>query len=506
MKVVIIGGGTAGWLAASFLESTNQHFTKLKKPKKFEVTLVESPNVPIIGAGEGSTGLLADLVNKRFTNIGINERDFLYETESTLKLGIHFKDWKHPNHSYLSPLQPTSTVLANIDLYLLAFKAFGNTHDSSFLGHLMSKGYSTYKTNKKQGVDLHSYHFDAHKVGEYFKKMCTSAGTKYKLGEVKSLNKNSETGKLESINLLDGSLMEADFWIDCSGFSKVLVKDMECGWVSYENSLPVNSALPYIHQYKQDEDVWPETLAWAQNSGWMWQIPTQTRYGCGYVYCDKFVNQDQALQELEKTTGRKIDPIRNIKFDVGRLNKFWVNNVVGVGLSSGFLEPLQATAIHTIILQMDLLMNFLGSDAESYKSASIFYNDYIAKIYDDNRDLLQLHYLTGREDTPFWKFCKYELEKTPKVQYVRDISKFKSPSFLEFSLEHGGASWAVWCWTIMGLDIVDKDVALKTLNDNSSERDAKNVFENLPRQHEIQSISLMKHKDFLKALKNKSIQ
>jgi tryptophan halogenase len=330
-------------------------------------------------------------------------------------------------------------------------------------------------------------------------------GTKYKSGDVKSLNKNSENGKLESINLADGSTIDADFWIDCSGFSKALIKEMDGGWVSYENSLPVNAALPYLHQYKSDEDVWAETLAWAQNSGWMWQIPTQTRYGCGYVYCDKFVNEDQALAELEKTTGRKIDPIRNIKFDVGRLNKFWVNNVVAVGLSSGFLEPLQATSIHTTILQMELLMNVLGEEYESYKPASIFYNDYIAKIYDDNRDLLQLHYLTDREDTPFWKFCKYELEKTQKVQYVRDISKFKSPSFLEFSLEHGGASWAVWCWTIMGLDIVDKNIAWKTLQNNSSENDAKSVFENLPRQHSIQSISLMKNKDFLRALRNKNL-
>lgn len=505
MKVVIVGGGTAGWLAASFLESANYHFTKIKQPKKFEVTVLESPNVPIIGAGEGSTGLLADLVNKRLTSIGINERDFLYETESTLKLGIHFKDWKYPNHSYLSPLQPTGTVLANIDLYLLAFKAFGKAHDSSLMGYLMDRGYSTYKTNKKQGLHLHSYHFDAHKVGEYFKKICLNKGTKYKSGDVKSLNKNSLTGFLESVNLSDGTQLEADFWIDCSGFSRVLVNDMGAGWKSFADYLPVNAALPYLHQYKPDEDIYGETLAWAQNNGWMWQIPTQKRYGCGYVYCDKFVTPDKALEELEKTTGRKIEPIRNIKFESGRLNKFWIKNVVSAGLASGFHEPLQATSIHTTILQLELLVNFLNEDVNEYEITSKFYNDYIAKIYDDNTDLLQIHYLTDRTDTEFWKFCKNDLKKTDKVQYVKEMSKFRSPTFMEFSLEHGGASWAVWCWTIFGLDIVNKETALRTIKNNASESDARQVFDNLPRQHEIQAISLMKNKDFIRALKNKSI-
>ena len=148
--------------------------------------------------------------------------------------------------------------------------------------------------------------------------------------------------------LKDGAKLEADFWIDCSGFGRVLTKEMGGGWHSYSDYLPVNSALPYLHSFENNEVPKFETLAWAMPNGWQWQIPTQTRYGCGYVYSDMFVNKEQAHSELEQITGRKIEPIRNIKFDVGRLENFWTKNVVAIGLSSGFLEPLQATSIHNV--------------------------------------------------------------------------------------------------------------------------------------------------------------
>jgi tryptophan halogenase len=128
------------------------------------------------------------------------------------------------------------------------------------------------------------------------------------------------------------------------------------GWKSYEEYLPTNSAIPYIHQYETNETPKLETLAWAMPNGWMWQIPTQERYGCGYVYSDKFTTYDNAVDELIKTTGRKIEPLRNLKFDCGRVETPWVKNVVAIGLAQGFVEPLEATSIHATIIQLDFLL------------------------------------------------------------------------------------------------------------------------------------------------------
>jgi tryptophan halogenase len=160
---------------------------------------------------------------------------------------------------------------------------------------------------------------------------------------------------LESVETTTGKI-EADFWIDCSGFARVLIGPMGGGWKSFSEYLPVNGAIPYIHEFKKDEDVRLETLAWAQPNGWMWQIPTQKRYGCGYVYSDMFTTYDKAVDELMKTTGRKIEPLRNLKFDSGRLEKCWVDNVVGIGLSAAFVEPLEATSIHSTVVQLDMLL------------------------------------------------------------------------------------------------------------------------------------------------------
>lgn len=506
MKVIIIGGGTAGWLTAAHFELLNtSNFDKLGN-LNFDVTVVESPNIPIIGAGEGSTGTLFDAINGPLQAIGTNNMDFLYQTEATPKLGIRFKDWNGIGTEFLSPIQPSQTVTGNVDLDLLAFKVHAKAHNSCFIGNLMDSGLSTYVNDTKKTVGLNGYHFDAHKVGEYFKNICLDRKTKYKKGEVVKLNKNSETGFLENVILEDGTKLEADFWIDCSGFSRVLAKDMDAGWHSYSEYLPVNNALPYLYDFKNDENVLLETSAWAMPNGWQWQIPTQHRYGCGYVYSDMFTNADNALAELEKTTGRKIQPIRNLKFDVGRVENFWTKNVVSIGLSSGFLEPLQATSIHTTIVQIQMLLNVLDMKEDmEYKYNAQFYNQYFRTFFDDNRDLLQIHYMNKRNDSDFWKFCQNELKRTDKVDYVLNISKHRSPSFLEFGQYHGASSWAVWCWTVAGLDILTAETAYKQLKKYSIQYQANYRFHELTKYYKQETLQMMKSSELLDNLRNKTL-
>jgi len=505
MKIVIVGGGTAGWLSAMYCARFN-HSTK--EPN--EIVVIESSKIPIIGAGEGSTGMLTKVVDYYFKHWGVTEADFLKNTEATLKLGINLKDWNGIGTQFYSPVEPTDTSLGSIDSDLLVSYINGKFEDACQTGYLLSNGYSTYSANKKDIVAGHSFHFDAHKVGQYFKSIAVKNGVKVIDAEIETLNRNSLTGELDSVQTTIGKI-DADFWIDCSGFSRVLIKPMGGDWVSYKDYLPVNGAIPYIHPFEKDEDVKLETLAWAMPNGWMWQIPTQQRYGCGYVYSDMFTTYDKAVDELMKTTGRTIEPLRNLKFDVGRCKNFWVKNVVAVGLSAGFVEPLEATSIHATIVQLDVLSSNLSNFVPSkehiiYDSNIKRYNEFFGKLFDDIKDLIQIHYMTDREDSEFWKYCKYTMKRTDKVKEILEISKHRAPSMLDFELYHGAANWGVWGWTVVGLGHLSKQTAARTLDSYKHTPDmVRKKFEQMKHRNTLNSIKCMKTKEFMKALLNKEI-
>jgi tryptophan 6-halogenase len=510
MKVVIVGGGTAGWLSACNFALANKLVEKDDNANPiYDITVIESKDIPIIGAGEGSTGLLSEFISKKFSILGVNEFDFIYKSNATLKYGIRFKDWNGVGTQYLSPIQPTDTTIMNVDADLLSMYVHTDSYyNSSFSGFLMGKGYTDFSINKISSKESHTFHFDAKKVGEYLKEIALKNGVKYTNGEIIQLNLDKENGNLRSVNIKENSeKIEADFWIDCSGFARILSKNIGVEWVSYAKYLPVNNAIPYLHQYEKDENILAETLAWAQPNGWMWQIPTQERYGCGYVYSDMFVDELKALDELQNTTGRKIEPIRNIKFDIGRVDKFWEKNVVSIGLSSHFLEPLQATSIHSTLIQLDMLVNHHLRDSNpksNWEYTSNLYNKQISQMVDDFRDLIQVHYMTDREDTEFWKYCKYELPKLDKVSEIIEISKHRSPSHLDFSMYHGAASWGVWGWTLVGLGILEKNIAEKTLKNFGLYNESKLRVNEIQNQH-IPLRTMLTHKDFLKAIWNKEL-
>jgi tryptophan halogenase len=510
MKIVIVGGGTAGWMAACMGANLNKLLKNDGSSTYYDITVIESSNIPIVGAGEGSTGLLMEYITKKLKALGVNENDFLYETESTLKLGIRFKDWDGIGSEYLSPIQPTFSSNYNVDLDLLSFVMYGHYADSSPAGYLMHNGLSSFYKTKNKSTGTHSYHFDAHKVGKYLKKIALQNGIKHIDAEITDVNINTITGECDSVRLKEtNELITSELWIDCSGFARLLSNKVGAGWVSYKDNLPVNSALPYIHKYKSNEDIKLETLAWAQPNGWMWQIPTQERYGCGYVYCDYFTNADGALKELEQTTGRKIEPLRQMKFDVGRLENVWSKNVVAIGLSSGFLEPLQATSIHSSIVQCELLFNHcLYSEKQKTMNPTsmIRYNEFVGHMFDDFRDLLQIHYMTKRNDSDFWKFVRNELVKTEKTKYIIDVSKYRCPSMFDFDIYHGAAGWGVWCWTMIGLGYVDKNIAEQTLANSGMLKDSMNMFARINTSNVNKKYILMDSNDFMKALRDKKIK
>lgn len=499
MKITIVGGGTAGWLSALYFK--NQYKDLI------DINVIASKEIPIIGAGEGSTGSLTALLESFSKNLkGFSMVDFIKESNATIKLGIENKDWNGKNHSFFEPIVSTYTSNAWVDHdYLNALKWDSNSiFNSTLNGNLWKKNKIPFNQDFIPIQKEYSYHFDSYKVGEYFKKIAILNGINFIQGTITNLNLNPQTGFLDSVKLKDKSkTFKSDFWVDCSGFKRVLINKMGNQWVDYIDYLPSNSALTYSYNFKPQEVIKPSTLAWAMPHGWMWQIPTQTRYGCGLVYSSDFINEDQAHNELEKNTKRKIKNVRNIKYQSGRLKDVWVKNVLAVGLSSSFLEPLEATSIHSTIVQLDrfYLNNFSLNKKQLFNEYNIKeYNIYFSRLIDSYRDFIQLHYMNKRQDSNYWKFIKNDLNKTPLVKHILEISKYKIPSkydFESFEVYGGGNSWGLWQWVLQGLEIYPAKYSKSTLEYHNLLKDSKKNYESLKKSFNSDIFNSITHNHFI---------
>ena len=461
MKIVIVGGGTAGWLAALMIS---------KIRPEHSVTCIESSKIGIIGAGEGSTGSLTNVVQNIMWNLGCNEQDFIKECDATIKLGIKHIGWgPNKNKHYYGPIDgtPTSNDFADIVFqHALGYREQDLLHISTELGYKIHHNKNSFV--EKEGN--HAYHFDAHKVGQYFKKICDTVT--HIDSEVENVNISSESGFVESVKLSNGVTVNGDMFIDASGFNQVLMKAVGGKWKSYKENLPVNSALPFLLPYEDDDIIEPVTNAWAQNNGWCWQIPTKERRGCGYVFCDDFVTPDQAHAELEQTIGRKVDPIRLLKFDSGRQEKVWIKNVLSVGLCAAFAEPLEATSIHTTIMQLKhFIFSCLGqTNQETCNPGQVEnYNEVNGNLYDNMKDFLVAHYTCGRNDTEFWKYIDSGATMTPFVENMRGLCKHRVPNTSMFPKQEGSAGWPLWSFVLAGTGQLTDDVARREIEFNKTD-------------------------------------
>ena len=459
MKIVVVGGGTAGWLAALMISKIKPENT---------VTVIESSKIGIIGAGEGSTGSLTNIIHNEMWDFGCNEQDFIKECDATIKLGIKHIGWgPDKNKHYYGPIDGTPTSNDVVDLM---FQHALGCRDQDLLHIATELGYKIHH-NKNSFVEPagnHAYHFDAHKVGQYFKKICETVT--HIDSEVEQVMLESDTGFVESVKLSNGNTVEGDMFIDASGFNQVLMKAVGGKWKSYKDNLPVNSALPFLLPYEDDEVIQPVTNAWAQNNGWCWQIPTKNRRGCGYVFSDEFVTADQAHAELEQTIGRKVDPIRLLKFESGRQETLWIKNVLSIGLCAAFAEPLEATSIHTTIMQLkDFVFSCLSTnrDITCNEGTVNKYNNDKAHMYDTTKDFLVAHYTCGRNNTEFWKYIDSGATTTEFVKSIHEVCKHRVPNMTLFPRPEGGAGWPLWSYVLAGTGKLTSEVAERELNFNN---------------------------------------
>lgn len=458
MRIIIVGGGTAGWLAALMISKAQPHHN---------ITLIESSDIGIIGAGEGSTGLLSDIVQGNLGDFGCDEQDFFMKTNATLKLGIEHKEWNGLGTSYVAPLDSPLNYDFGTDYMLLHTVANGLApHISSQNGYLIEKNKSTFffkEDSYLYSLGKHAYHFDAHLVGQYFKSLCID---NINLIDTKiSGVVLDNSGNVSYLSDISGNKIYGDFFIDASGFSRIISKSLGVSWNSYSNHLPVNSAMPFILDVPKH--VKPVTTAWAQKNGWMWMIPTQERMGCGYVYDSNFISPDEAKLEIERVLGTEINPIKNIKFDAGTLDEYWTKNCLSIGLSSAFLEPLEATSIHTTIVQLySFIFQYLKSSKEdTCNQGSIkIYNKRMSKMYEDMKNFINLHYATKRRDSDFWKYASSDEIRSDFSKLIMEISKVKIITNAELTNYWGYVGPSLYNWILTGLGYFDSNFAQKQID------------------------------------------
>ena len=407
---VIVGGGTAGWIAAFIFQDSAR-----RSGLNARISVVESSKIPTVGVGEASTAAFRVFLQ----HFGINEFEFFRETGATFKLGIRHQDWRREGYTYYGPVDDPHQVVApppgapSDYLNVYSVSAGRKVQDMHLFGPLLERKKAPY-AKKADGSLIplgpfhYAFHFDQALVGKFLK--ARSAGIAIVDAIVAGVERDAETGHIAALVLDDGQKLAGDFFVDATGFRKqLIVRELNAPWLSYAKELPVNRALPFWLDIKPGEEIANYTLAWAQEAGWMWQIPTQTRYGCGYVYSDEFKTPEEAKQEVERVLGREIDTRGDIRFQIGRLEKAWIGNCLAVGLASSFLEPLESTSIHGTIVQMMLFAGrYLKNPAEMTEADRDDYNARVGRQVDDFRTFVNTHYVVERDDTPFWRKVRAE--------------------------------------------------------------------------------------------------
>lgn len=437
-KIIIVGGGTAGWMTACAL-------ARIIRPANVEISLVEAPDIPTIGVGEATIpqiGLFNDMV-------GFDEAEFIKATQATFKLGIEFVNWGRLGDSYIHPFGKYGFDMEGVMFHhywrRLAEEGLTPSIDDYCLQITAAKaGKFSHPYRDAPNSPLskiqYAFHFDAGLYAKYMRNFAVTNGINRIEGHVINVEQNSDTGFIEKLLLKDGQSLEADFFIDCTGFAGLLIgKTLHSDFKDWSQWLPVNSAVAVACE--SPEDPIPYTRATAHEAGWQWRIPLQHRLGNGYVYCDNYLADDKAHSDLvSRLEGKPLAEPKKIKFKTGMRQNVWVKNCLSLGLSAGFMEPLESTSIHLVQSGISRLMSLFPD--KGFNQAEIdYYNKRTRTEYEQIRDFLILHYkATDREDTDFWKYVKHMSVPQSLVEKI-EIYKENGRIFREDNELFNQTSW-----------------------------------------------------------------
>jgi tryptophan halogenase len=415
LDIVIVGGGTAGWMTAAA-------FASVLPPARRRIRLIESSEIGIVGVGE------ATLPHIRYFNkrIGIDERELMAKTQATFKLGIEFVDWARLGDSYIHPFGAYGSRIAGVPFHQhwlrqqAAAKAAPIEEYSLPIVASRLNRFTLPSDDPTQMTSTFGYafQFDASLYAKYLRGFAEARGVERTDAKVVDVKLRGEDGFVESIQLDTGATVAGDLFIDCSGFRGLLIEQaLKTGYDEWTKWLPCDraAAMPC----ENEGPLPPYTRATAREAGWQWRIPLQHRTGNGYVYSSNFISDDEVASKLiSRLPGKALADPRFLRFTAGRRRKTWNRNVVAIGLAGGFLEPLESTSIYLIQIAITTLLDYLtdrtatmgkGTDARAPFDTRIVdaFNRWIEMEYDRVRDFLILHYhATERDDSPLWNYCR----------------------------------------------------------------------------------------------------
>ena len=416
-KVVITGGGTAGWVAAAALAK--------QLGKLLDVVLVESEQIGTVGVGEATIPPMRTF----HSLLGIDEQEFMRATNAVFKLGISFKHWGQIGDEYIHPFGSTgqSSYLADFQHFWLYAKSKGiNAGFDEYSLEIQAAKAGKFAISKKGSIH-YAYHLDATRYAKFLRQFSEKFGAKRIEGKIQQVQQH-EDGDIKALVLESGEVIDGDLFIDCTGFAGLLIdKTLKTPYESWSHWLPCNSAIPI--QTESVETPKPYVTCTAHSAGWQWHIPLQHRVGNGNVFCSDFMSDDQAREHLlNNVQGKVLTEPRVIKYKTGRRKVFWNRNCVALGLSSGFVEPLESTSIYTFMIGIVRLMKMFPFGGVTQFVIDEYNQQSIAEL-ENIRDFIILHYhVTSREDSEFWRYCK-NMSVPDSLSHRLDLFKETGLSF-----------------------------------------------------------------------------
>jgi tryptophan halogenase len=440
-SLTVVGGGTAGLVSALIL----------KNRSNLDVNLIYSSNIGIVGVGEGSTEHFKEFMNF----LGIKDSEIILECDATFKIGVMFDNWikdKKYLHSVYHPYASKSGQYLNV--YGKQIPENLNLYPESIVNNLVPPS----AINIDSSAPTNQYHFNTFKLNDFLKKKAVATGINVFDDDIVEVQLD-ETGFIDFI-VGEKSKYKSDFYIDATGFNRILMNKLDVKWKSFSKYLKLNSAITFPTGDEDNYNYW--TLAKAMDAGWRFKIPTWGRHGNGYIYDKNFITADEAKLEVEKELGHEVEIGKTFEFDPGALENVWSKNCVAMGLSGCFFEPLEATSIGLTIQQSFLLMHKIQNyDERVIKD----YNESFEKITENIRDFIVLHYLTKRNDTEFWKNI-LSVEIPESLKYNLERWKTKLPiaeDFMNYST-YAMFSAANFAVVMAGLNLFDNDAILQEYN------------------------------------------
>ncbi|TFW17646.1 tryptophan halogenase family protein [Duganella callida] len=439
-KIVIVGGGTAGWMTAAPLAQ--------RLDRRCEIVLIESPEIGTVGVGE------ATLPTIRYYNaaLGVDEADFLRKTQASFKLGIEFRDWGQLGSRFFHGFGDFGPRIDNRSphlhwLHLARADPTIPSYENWSMATLMARN-NRFAAPGDNAPYSYAYHFDAGLYAAYLRDYAVQRGVRRVEATIDQVELRPEDGHIRALKLKDGRRIEGELFIDCSGFRGLLIDGaLQAGYEDWSAQLPCNSALAV--PCEKVASITPYTTSTARAAGWQWRIPLRHRTGNGHVYSNAFTSDAEAQRVLlAGLDGAPLDQPRQLRFVTGRRRQSWRKNCVAIGLSAGFVEPLESTSINLIENAVGQLITYFP-DLDFKPELAYEFNRYMGRRYESVRDFIILHYkLTRRSDSEFWRYCanmaipdslrhQIELFRESGRVVVYDTEGFSEPSFVSMLLGLG---------------------------------------------------------------------